>query len=260
MKPLFACWNEVAPRLASSRLIALFLDFDGTLVDIRPRPDMVHVHPEARRALAALARNPRFRVWVISARRRDDVRAHLRVPAVRYLGLYGWERDGGQSTSSGAIGRVRAALNGSLPHHQAIWVEDKQHTFAVHYRGAPEPVRRAAAERVFAAVEAWSGYVRVAPGKCVWEIVPLELGDKGLAVRREIAGLPGPALPVYIGDDLSDEAAFAALETGLAIRVGFRRLTRARYRLDGAAGVYEFLERLRDISYQPSAIGYQPGS
>jgi trehalose 6-phosphate phosphatase len=246
MRPLFAFWDELAPRLASSRTIALFLDFDGTLVDIRPRPDMVRVHPAARRTLASLARSPRFRVWVISARRRADIRARLRVPAVRYLGLYGWERGPSlPAPPSSPIFHVKSFLAGTLPAHPSIWLEDKEHTIAVHYRGAPEHVRRAALERVHRAVDAWRSRVRVAPGKCVWEIVPIDLNDKGAAVRRELAALPTRALPVYVGDDLSDESAFAALPHGVGIRVGGLRSTRARYRLDGAGDVRHFLEKLQ---------------
>ena len=244
MRPLFACWNEIAARLDRSRAIALFLDFDGTLVPIRPHPDMVRVHPSARRALAAIAHSPRFQVWIISARRRADVLSRLHVPRVRYLGLYGWERNASPPGPCSAVQHVKAFLKGALPSHPSIWIEDKQHTIAVHHRGAPEALRDAAAEYVQRAVSPWRSRLRVAPGKCVWDIVPTDLGNKGRAVRRELAKLPSSALPIYVGDDVSDEAAFAALPHGLPIRVGANRRSRARYRLDGAAEVRQFLERL----------------
>jgi trehalose 6-phosphate phosphatase len=245
MRPLFACWREVAPRLASHRVIALFLDFDGTLVTIQGHPDAVRVNPATRRTLAVLAGSPRFRVWVISARRRADVHARLRVPGVRYLGLYGWERGHPAPMPAGPILHIKTFLKGSLPAHPCIWIEDKQHTLAVHYRGAPEAVRHVALERVQRAVAPWRSGLRIAPGKAVWEILPRAFGDKGAAVRRELAVLPAQALPIYLGDDLSDEEAFAALPHGIAIRVGTRRSTRARYHLDGVGQVYHFLEKLR---------------
>jgi len=226
-------------------MIALFLDFDGTLAPIRPRPDLVRVDPAVRRVLAALVSSPRFRVWIISARRQADIHARLRVPRVRYLGLYGWERSAAHPLPDRAIFHVKTFLSGALPPDEGIWLEDKQHTVAVHYRGAKEEARRLAAERVRRAVDPWRSRLRIAPGKCVWEILPRTLADKGVAVRRELALLPAAALPVYLGDDYSDEAAFAALRRGVAVRVGGRRLTRARYRLEGSEQVREFLERLR---------------
>jgi trehalose-phosphatase len=245
MRPLFAHWDEVARRLASSRMIALFLDFDGTLVGIRARPELVRVHPAARHALATLACSPRFRVWVISARRRADIRARLRIPAVRYLGLYGWERSSTVPPPADPIFHVKAFLAGALPANSGVWIEDKQHTIAVHYRGASEPVTRATAELVQHALYPWRSLLRIAPGKCVWEIVPVDFADKGTAVRRELARLPIRALPVYVGDDISDEPAFAAVPHGVGIRVGTLRSTRARYRLEGAEQVCHFLERLK---------------
>jgi trehalose 6-phosphate phosphatase len=226
-------------------MIALFLDFDGTLVTIERHPDAVRVNPAARRTLAILARSTRFQVWVISARRRADVLSRLRVPGVRYLGLYGWERAPVVERPAGPIFHVKTFLAGSLPTHPCVWIEDKQHTIAVHYRGAPEAIRRAALERVQRVVAPWRPGLRIAPGKAVWEILPTAFGGKGGAVRRELAALPGQTLPVYLGDDLSDEDAFAALRHGIAIRVGTRCSTRARYQLDGVGQVHHFLERLR---------------
>jgi trehalose 6-phosphate phosphatase len=245
MRPLFACWSEVARRLATSPAIALFLDFDGTLAPIAPRPDLARVPPGIRRTLAALGHSTRFRVWVISARRRADIRARVGVHSVGYLGLYGWERSPLAPPRSEPIARVRAMLAATLRQLPGVWIEDKQYTLAVHYRDAPEPVRQRAAMCVQAAVEPWGGELRIAPGKCVWEVVPRALPDKGTAVRRELAGLPGRALPIYLGDDLSDEAAFAAVPRGMAIRVGGPARTRARYRLDGVEMVGHFLEKLR---------------
>src|ERR1700731_2098360 len=88
---LFSCWNEVAERLRRAPAIALFLDFDGTLSPLCPRPEDVRLSGATRSIVATLARRPRIRVWVISARRRADVRDRSRIAGVHYLGLHGWE-------------------------------------------------------------------------------------------------------------------------------------------------------------------------
>jgi len=242
---MFSHWSELSDRLARSSQIALFLDFDGTLAPIQSRPETVRVVPGIRSTLTALARRRGVRVWVISARRRADIRARVRVPGVRYLGLYGWERTRIWPSRPGVIAGVRQALGARLPRHPAVWIEDKEYTLAVHYRGAPDAIRMAALECVYHAVEPLRSELRIALGKCVWEVVPLIMGNKGAAVRREMAALPSSTLPLYIGDDLSDESAFAALSPVVGIRVGGPEFTRARYRLDSPEQVHRFLDRLR---------------
>ena len=74
MRHLFDSWNHVSRRLRTASTIALFLDFDGTLARIRAHPEDVLVDREMRRILFALSRNPRFRIWVISGRRRAELR------------------------------------------------------------------------------------------------------------------------------------------------------------------------------------------
>src|SRR6266481_7127503 len=102
MRHLFHCWRHVAGRFRSTQTIALFLDFDGTIAQLRPRPDDVWLDVGTRRTLQRLTQSPHFRVWVVSGRRRADVRARIRVPGIRYLGLHGWEgRDGATISEEG---------------------------------------------------------------------------------------------------------------------------------------------------------------
>ena len=248
MRHLFESWAEIAERLRASRKIALFLDFDGTLTRIRPHPEDVQLDPVARQTLATLARSPRFRVSVISGRKRSDLWARMRVPGIRYLGLHGW--DNGADTRLSPESRAtllcaKLRLSALLLLAPGVWIEDKDQILAVHYRNASDAARLEAAAAVRTAAEAYHKHLRIAPGKEVWEIIPRELEDKGAAVRHELAALCCDATPIYAGDDLGDEPAFAALRQGITIYVGRVRRTKARFRLADALEVHLFLDRLR---------------
>src|SRR5262245_12292247 len=93
-RPLFECWQQLTGELQAAARIVLFLDFDGTLVHFEMHPDAVQVPPTTREVLAALAASPRFRIYIVSARRRADLLAKVQVPGVRCLGLYGRESSG----------------------------------------------------------------------------------------------------------------------------------------------------------------------
>ena len=251
MPHLFQCWRGIAEKLRSSPLIALLLDFDGTLARIKPRPSQVFLEHSARQAIRTLARSPRFRIWVISGRRRADVRARVAVAGVKYLGLHGWESgshaplDAESARALACAGaRMRASVAGS-PH---IWIEDKHHALTVHYRGAPAAEIVLAQRFVEGIVASAGGGLQVRRGKCCYEVVPAVLEDKGAAVKRLMAPLRGRALPVYVGDDQGDEPAFAAVADGVTVRVGGDAcLTHARYYLHGADEVREFLHRMSQV-------------
>jgi len=245
---LFECWNEIVRRLNGAPKIALFLDFDGTLTRIRPQPEQALLDGSTRRTLAVLARSPRFRISVISGRKQADIRARIRVPGIRYLGLHGWDKGSGDvlsEESRALLSCVKSMLGGALVNHPGVWIEDKDQIVAVHYRNAPYAVLRQTRELLQGALRSFDHHLRLAGGKNVWEIVPRELEDKGAAVRRELAATRFHAAPVYAGDDLSDESAFAALRHGITIYVGRIRPTHAHFRLSDAGEVRQFLEKLR---------------
>jgi trehalose 6-phosphate phosphatase len=244
---LFDRWAEVAGRLRAASHLALFLDFDGTLVGLRRSPGQVWLDDSVRRILRRLARHPRVDVWIVSGRRLADLWKRAAVAGVKYVGLHGWERPGRASAAKAtksflqSVRRLAAERLSGLP---GIWVEDKGFSFVVHYRGADaRAVQRARA--VFRqTLKPLESRLRVLEGKKVWEVLPREVEGKGAAVREVLAGLPGATLALYVGDDTTDELAFAALPRGITVRVGVPRRSRARFRLRNPEEVREFLERL----------------
>jgi len=247
MQRLFDSWNEVRSRLRSARAIALFLDFDGTLARLRAAPPDVSVDRSLRQELCMIVRSSRFRVWVVSGRRRSDVRERLAVRGIRYLGLHGWERRAGARLAEegrSSLECVRRILGGVLVNHPSIWVEDKEYALTLHHRAAPPDVRRASLASIAAVLEPFGSVLRISAAKYSWEIIPRELEDKGVAVRRELAALASGSTPVYVGDDVVDEPAFAALASGITIRVGPCGPTRARYFLRDVGEVRTFLRKL----------------
>src|SRR4030081_1416974 len=84
-------WDGIAKEIRRSGLVTVFLDFDGTLVDIAPRPEMVRLTLAARKILQRLARNPLVPLVVISGRRRPELLKHIGISGIHYFGLYGWE-------------------------------------------------------------------------------------------------------------------------------------------------------------------------
>ena len=246
---LFEDWSNVASRLRLAPVIAVFLDFDGTLAPLRARPEQVTLDGDARRVLEDLARSTRFRMWVISGRRQADVSERVHVPGIRYLGLHGWEGRaaiGLDGETSRWLSLLASCLKTGLADIPGIWIEDKELALAIHNRGVmeEEDVRRAK-WIVDEIVAPFGELFRVVSGKSIWEVLPLQLEDKGTAVRQQLAGLPGRAIAVYVGDDQVDEPAFAALPDGITVHVGNGANTQAQYYVRDVEQVQDFLNKLR---------------
>lgn len=250
-RPLFADWERVARAVTESPRLLLFLDFDGTLVNIAPRPDLVVVSMATRRILARLAAHPRTEVHVVSARRRWEIRTLLGVPGLHYCGLYGWEREvriALPPATRRALRRALALLTRQLQHIPGLWIEDKQSSLSIHWKDAGAVSRRRALQDACCILRQSHGQLRVIENLRDAEVLPCAIPDKGSFVREILrTGSAARSLPFYFGDDLSDEPAFAAAARGITIRVGHPRPTCAQYWLRTPAHVARALKQLEAL-------------
>jgi trehalose 6-phosphate phosphatase len=242
-----------APAFPTGQVISLFLDFDGTLVDIAERHDAVVIAPSLRTQLAALSRRLGGRLAVVSGRPADELLAYLHpedtAPAFAIAGSHGLElrwTDGRREMPVRPQGMAEAvAAFEALAHaHPGVIVEEKPFGVALHYRQAPavEP----ACQELVRIVAQRTGF-SIQHGKMVCEL-RAHGADKGDAVRRFLSESPmAGTVPVFVGDDLTDEAGFLAAEAlgGWGVLVGNgARDTAARYRLASVSAVHAWLKQL----------------
>lgn len=241
-------WPEIRARVRSARRLAIFLDFDGTLVMLRQRPGDVRVPSQTMRVLTRLAAHRKTLVAIVSGRRLRDIQALMPVAGLRYFGLHGAEREESRAALSKRTRRALAhakrearAELGVLP---GIWLEDKVLSLAVHYRGTTAAFIREAETALQRLLAPLRRSLTLINGEKVWEILPQEISGKGVTVRALLDGLAGGTLAIYIGDDDSDESAFAALPGQITVQVGKKRRTNAQFHLAGPLQVVRFLTRL----------------
>lgn len=225
----------------------VFLDLDGTLAPIVPRPELSEVLPEIPEVLAQLARRLDA-VAVISGRPSDQVRELLDVEGVEIVGTHGLED-------------VRAMAEEILDEIRAVaaavgaWVEPKGAAAAVHFRALEDPEAAESASSGRLAVIAATYDLEVVPGKRILELAPAGRPRKGGAVVR-IATDRELAAVLFAGDDVGDLDAFAGLDRlrtrGLwtcAIAAGGREtpaevLAAADLVLEGPSGVAALLSSI----------------
>lgn len=246
--------EEIASRIGGSRL-AVFLDYDGTLTPIVARPDLAVLSAPMRETLKRLA--SRFPVAVVSGRDLPEVRGRVGLRGLFYAGSHGFDIAGPAgrhlalqqaADALPALDAAEAELREALARIEGALIERKRFAIAVHYRLVREGQLAAVEEAVDRTLRLHSP-LRKGYGKKVFELLPAVDWDKGAAVRWLLRALEldrPEVLPLYIGDDVTDEDAFRALaKGGIGIAVlDHPRPTAAHYALKDTDEVKRFLDAL----------------
>lgn len=235
---------------------ALFLDYDGTLAPIAATPEAAVLSEATRHTIERLAGC--CTVAVVSGRDRLNVDAMIGVPGLVVAGSHGfdlagpdWSHQHPEGLDAAAdLARAADELDDAVRGIPGIIVERKAFAVAVHVRQVA-PDERERIEAAVAEVGSRHPALRRSEGKLIHELRPAAPWDKGRAVRYLMERLgvdPVAEVPVYLGDDLTDEDALDALRAdGIGIVVGTeRRRTAAKFRLEDPTAVAVFLDRLAD--------------
>ncbi len=234
---------------------AVFLDYDGCLSPIVKDPDKAILTEAMRSTLRRLA--DVCSVAVVSGRDRADVKGLVQLENLYYAGSHGFDisgpgnlhtEPGGAAAAIPALDVAQEELKEQLQNIEGAFVERKRYAIAVHYRNVPEEQVSEVLE-VVQEVLAKHQELKPGPGKKIMELKPNLDWHKGKAVLwlMDKLELNQPDIvPLYIGDDLTDEDAFATLQgQGVGIMVGEHdALTAAEYRLEDVTEVQVFLEAL----------------
>jgi trehalose 6-phosphate phosphatase len=257
MEHFFKQWKSLESLLGAARRLFLFFDFDGTLVPICPHPDDAVLNKEAQARLQALSLRPKTVLGFISGRGLNELESRIRVTKAFYAGNHGYEARGLGETFSvelpneqrDALGRMTVSFHDIARLVPGVVVQEKKYTVSVHYRLVELKKRSLVSRRVRQAAEdlVESGLIEVKKGKMVFEVCPGTSMDKGRVVswflQRQHCDFRRDMV-VYVGDDRTDEDAFAALPKGVTVRVGQKQGTTARFYLKDHHEVWGFIERI----------------
>jgi trehalose 6-phosphate phosphatase len=266
---------KILGEIRTARHLLILTDFDGTLAPIVERPELASLPENSRLLLKRLSGIRNVTVGVISGRALPDLKNVVNIEGLIYAGNHGFEIEGPELNFVNPIAdeirpifRVVCRILGmALGSSKGVFVEDKGITLSVHYRQAEQTT----AEEIRQIVESslrglcLSGLLRITSGKKVLELRPAVPWDKGKAIRLLMkrygkGGRRSGLMPIYLGDDLTDEDAFKVIANygrGVSIHVGEKPLeSAADYYLKSTSEVPLFLSELvetnlGDVAYEP---------
>jgi trehalose 6-phosphate phosphatase len=240
------------PRLRAAD-IALFLDVDGTLLEIEREPGAVHVPERLCRILEQLQSATGGALALVSGRSLDQLDGLFSPLRLSAAGLHGLERRNvgvkieTAAPDPAAFERARRRLAEFADAHEGVLLENKGLTLALHYRKAPEAADAAVAAAEAAVAES-EGALVLLHGKMVCELKPPGI-DKGRAIAAFVDEPPfAGRRPVFAGDDVTDEAGFETInqQGGVSIRIGDSRPTAAAFGCANVAAMQTWLLELLD--------------
>lgn len=260
MPHLLNVWPSVSKLFRRADVSLLLFDFDGTLSPIAARPDLATLPTETRALLLEAQLDARYVLGIVSGRSLVDLRELVGLDGLIYAGNHGLEIQGNgldflhpeASSLRAEMNLIYQELELALGSFSGVIAENKGLSLSLHYRQTPREIVPQVEEGFHKTVAraAESGLIKVTRGKQVLEVRPNLDWGKGCAISQIQAAHGEAQLTAFLGDDLTDEDGFAAVQQsgGISVMVGpAGQPTRAEYRLDSPREVAETLSLLLQL-------------
>lgn len=257
MQYLFDVWRVLEKKLQTKKPILLCLDFDGTIVPIKPRPQDAILTSNRRLILRKISRCKPLTLGVISGRALRDIREKIKIKGLIYAGNHGLEIAYQNQVFIyprakkyvPVISKIGRELTKALKAYPETTLEKKGLSLSLHYRLLKQE-RVARLKKTF--LQILKPYlaaqkIKLTSGKKVWELRPPIAWDKGRALlwlRQRLS--KKNIFTLYLGDDLTDEDAFCMVNkiNGISVLVGRRKNSQAKYYLKNTQDTQKFLEQI----------------
>ncbi len=266
MEHLLSAWPRILEQIQNAKHVLFLSDFDGTLTPIVEKPELAEIPEGTRSLLQALTSQRHFTVGIISGRALADLKEKVNIEGIIYAGNHGFEIEGPGLSFVNPIADeikpffriIRQILVLTLGTIKGVLVEDKGITLSVHYRQVDEEKAKDVENLVERAINgpASHGLFKVTSGRRSMRSDRQSIGIKVklYASYEEIwkGGWNSGLLPIYLGDDLTDEDGFRMIEkygNGITVHVGEHYSdSAARYFLKSPDEVHYFLVKLLDYA------------
>ena len=261
---LFSSLKKIKKAL-KGKFVYIFLDYDGTLTPIAETPDKAVMSRETSDLLRQLSEMPNCKIAIVSGRALKDISKKVGLKNIVYVGNHGFEIKGPKINFKSPVPylyrktleKIKDKLTKELSSVKGVIIEDKGFSLSVHYRLADKKDIVRIKNEFYSTLLFYEVYddVKVKTGKLVLEIRPPMEWDKGkvvlwLLARRKfvLRDKKIKVLPIYIGDDATDEDAFVSLKgRGVTVFVGKSKRTKARFYLKDTFEVAEFLKSILEV-------------
>ena len=258
MQPEYFFENNDLKQEYIHRGFFLFLDFDGTLVPIQDNPAQCVLSPVIKSQLEGIASSGKACIAILSGRTVNDIKKRVQIQGIYFGGNHGLEISGPSLRyvhpdaliGKQAIYKICRKIEKRICNIEGALIEKKKFGFTLHYRMASKDCT-ALIKRTFYKIIAESPDPQafsVLRGKKVLELVPRIQWDKGKAALFVLQSQKKNYLPIYVGDDVTDETVFEALKTeGVTVRIGRSKKTEAKYYLKGQWEMLRFLKHIHNL-------------
>ncbi len=235
--------------------IFIFFDFDGTLVPIMKNPDDCYLSEHTKEILSKL--KEKTKICIISGRDIKDLKKRASIEGICYCGSHGLQIEGYDinyfnpetKRLKPIIDEAYILIKEMVKGFEGAIVEKKSFSFTLHFRQVNPAIRKKLKKYFFEIINTFKEKeIKIQNGKMVFEILPAIDWNKGKSISFILKKFDKKVLPIFVGDDLTDETAFCELKDyGLTIKVGNSKKTVAKYFLKNQAEVYKFIKIMNEV-------------